>query len=434
MKPISQYLFLILLLTLLSHTARSQNPIPMPAQSRPVLILHATAHLGNGTVISDASIAFENGKLTLIDEAVAIKPAPNSNTYVIDATGKHVYPGFVNCNTTLGLTEVDAVRSTRDINEVGEYNPNVRSAIAYNADSKIIPTVRNNGILLAEVVPQGGTISGQSSVMQLDAWNWEDALYKTDIGIHLNWPNMRLLKNNENDSEEKQRERIATNLSKLESFFLEAKAYSVTATVEEENLRFEAMRGLFNGTKKLFVHAHYIKAIESAVSFCKRLSIQMVLVGGSDAWMATPLLRKNNVAVVIEKTHNLPPREDSDIDLPFKLPYLLQKDSVPFAISYDGSWNARNLPFQAGTAATYGLSKEEAVTSITLSPAKILGIDSQTGSLEVGKDANLIISSGDALDMRTNNIEVAFIKGRQLNPDDIQKQLYRKYKEKYKLN
>jgi imidazolonepropionase-like amidohydrolase len=422
------------LFCLFAITGKAQNPVPASAQAKPITILHGTAHLGNGKVISDAAVTFENGKIVFVGSAADVKVSTGDNNVLIDATGKYIYPGLINCNSTIGLTEVDMVRSTRDFSETGDYNPNVRSAIAYNTDSKIIPTVRSNGVLLAEVAPQSGTITGQSSVMQLDGWNWEDALYKADVGIHLHWPSMRISKTNENDPEEKQRERIFSRISKLEAYFKEAKAYSLSKKPDELNLRFEAMRGLLDDTKKLFVHAHYIKEIESAIGFCNRLGLKMVLVGGSDSWMATNLLRKNNIPVIILQTHNLPPREDSDVDLPYRLPSLLQKDSILFAIAFDGSWNTRNLPFEAGTAVAYGLTREEALQAITLSPAKILGIDSQTGSLEVGKDANIIISTGDVLDMRTSNIEKAFIKGRDISLDNVQKQLYRKYKDKYKLN
>jgi len=434
MKIATTKLSILLISVLSTSNIFSQNPAPALPQSGSVLIVNATAHLGNGTVIPNSVLAFDKGKITLVGDAATVHPDTTLYKTIIHAAGKHVYPGFINCNSTLGLTEIDLVRATRDMAEVGEMNPNIRSAISYNTDSKIIPTVRNNGILLTEVAPQGGTMTGQSSVMQMDAWNWEDAVYKEDVGIHLNWPNLFIFKNNENDPEEKQRERMSNNLQRIENYFKEAKAYSMAPTPEEKNLRFEAMRGLFDGSKKLFVHAWYIKSIESAVNFCKRMGIKMVLVGGADAWMTTELLRKNQVPVILVKTHILPPREDADIDLPYRMPYLLHRDSVLVAISFDGSWNARNLPFDAGTSAAYGLTKEEALMCITSAPAKILGIDGTTGTLETGKDANLFISTGDALDMRTLSVENIFIQGRNVSTDDIQKQLYRKYKEKYKLN
>lgn len=408
----------------------AQNPAPAKPQSETILIMNGTAHLGNGQVIENSAIGLENGKIIMIADATRIRLDKSKYKRTINAAGKHVYPGLIDCNSTLGLTEIDLVRSTRDFYEVGQMNPNVRSVIAYNTDSKLIPTVRSNGVLLTQVTPAGGTISGQSSVVEMDGWNWEDAVYKMDEGIHLNWPQMYIYKSTP-DNEENQRIRMQKGLDEIESFFRDAKEYAAENPPAEKNVRFEAMRGLFDGSKKLYVHCDYVKEILAAVDLCKRYSIKMVLVSGADAWKVSDVLKNNNVSVIVVKTHSLPPREDEDVDLPYKLPYLLKQAGITFAITADGSWQGRNIPFQAGTAAAYGLTKEEALTSITLDAAKILGIDATVGSLEEGKDATLIISSGDVLDMRTSNIENAFIRGKEIDLDNVQKQLYRKYEDKY---
>ena len=410
----------------------AQNPAPANAQREPILITGATAHLGNGQIINNAVIGFENGKLVIVAEASRFTGDKSKFKKVIDANGKHVYPGFIDCNSGIGLSEIDAVRATRDAGETGDMNTNVRSIIAYNTDSKIIPTLRNNGVLLAQIVPRGGTISGQSSVVEMDGWNWEDAAHKTDIGMHLNWPRMYVNKGEDPKQEEKQRENMNKALHSIEQFFKEAKAYDRSVPVEK-NLRLEAMKGLFDGSKKIFVHCDFVKEIVAAVNFCKRYEIKMVLVGGDDSWMVTDLLRENNVAVVLGRTHSLPPREDDDIDLPYKLPFLLKQGGVMCAQSIEGTWNVRNIGFMTGTSAAYGLTKEEALMCITSAPAKILGIDATVGTLEVGKDATFFISSGDALDVRTNHVERAFIRGKDINLDDVQKQLNAKYKEKYQL-
>ena len=427
-------------------SALAQNPAPAPVQSESIIIMNGTAHIGNGKVIENSVIGFENGKITLIGDATVIKLQEGKYKKKINAFGKHVYPGFINCNSSLGLTEIDLVRSTRDNYEVGDLNPNVRSIIAYNTDSKITPTVRSNGVLMEQIVPSGGTISGQSSVVVLDAWNWEDASYlptdsagqplrqagKTDEGIHLNWPQMYIAKYPGADPEDKQRDRMNKEMNNIEQLFSEAKAYAMSAPAEK-NLRLESMKGLFNGSKKLYVHCGYVKEIESAVLFSKKYGVKMVLVDGQDAWRVSSLLKENDIPVILGRVHSLPPREDDDIDLPYKLPYILKQAGVNYALSIDGSWQNRNLAFMAGTSAGYGLSKEEALMSITSAPAKILGIDNTVGTLETGKDATLFISSGDALDMRTNNVENAFIGGREINLDNVQKQLNAKYRKKYGL-
>ncbi len=436
--------FIYIIIAAFTVSAKAQRPDPVPAQSQRILIMNGIAHLGNGKVIENSAIGFENGKLTLVADATVIRLDKSKYDKVIDAQGKHIYPGLIECNSTLGITEIDLVRSTLDNYEVGEMNPNVRSLIAYNSDSRIIPTVRSNGVLLAQIVPSGGTISGQSSVVQLDAWNWEDAAYKTDEGIHLNWPRMYVYKGGNAEPDDVQRNKIQKQLNDLQLYFDEAKAYSLTAKATpagllganskittDQNLKFEAMRGLFDGTKSLYVHCDYVKEIISAVALADKFNLRLIIVGGGDSYRVTDLLKSKNVSVILGRTHSLPPREDDDVDLPYKLPSILAKAGINYTISMDGSWQARNLAFNAGTSAGYGLSKEEALMSITLNPAKILGISSTTGSIEEGKDATIIISSGDVLDMRTNHIEYAFINGREISLDNIQKQLNQTYQKKY---
>jgi imidazolonepropionase-like amidohydrolase len=409
------------------------NILPAPAQTKPVIITGATIHIGNGQLINNGYIAFDKGKITAVGEGTA----PNTNgADVIDATGKQVYPGFICPATTLGLVEIgEGARGTEDTQETGDINPNVRSIIAYNTDSKVIPTVRSNGILLAQPTPEGGLLSGQSSVVQLDAWNWEDAAYKTDIGVHINWPVMesrrrRRQQPSPGTPQESPEERHQKALDAVNSFFTQAKAYA-EAKPALINLRFEAMKGLFNGTKKLFVNADGAKEIIEAVNFAKKLGMQAVIVGGKESYLVTDLLKNNNVPVILRETQTLPAHEDDDVYLPYKLPKILQDAGVLYGLTGTGFWRQRNLPFEAGEACGYGLTKEQAISMITLNNAKILGIDKTTGTLEVGKDANLFVSKGDALDMITIDVLKAFIQGRDINLDNLHKQLYRKFAAKY---
>lgn len=430
--------------TLFAISANAQKPTPAPIQSQRILVMNGIAHLGNGKVIQNSTIGFVNGKLTLVADATLIKLDKSKFDKIIDAQGKHIYPGLIECNSTLGITEIDLVRSTNDNYEVGEMNPNVSSLVAYNTDSRIIPTVRSNGVLLAQVIPSGGTISGQSNVMQLDAWNWQDAAYKIDEGIHVNWPRMYVYRGGNAEPEDVQRNKIQHSLNDLQLYFDEAKAYSMSGSkiesfkfdaksskISDRNLKFEAMKGLFDKTKSLYVHCDYVKEIISAVSLAEKFGFKLVIVGGSDSYRVTDLLKSKNVAVILGRSHSLPPREDDDVALPYKLPSILAKAGILYTISVDGSWQSRNLAFNAGTSAAYGVSKEDALMSITLNAAKILGIDSATGSLEEGKDATLIISDGDILDMRFNHVVNAFINGREISLDNIQKQLNQTYETKY---
>ena len=425
-----QYIFSLLALIASSQISYGQATIyPAKAQNKPIAIIGATIHTGTGKVIENGYISFDNGKITGIGDATVVKFG--SNTEVISAGGKHVYPGFISPVTNLGLTEIEAIKATRDFQEVGDINPHVRSIIAYNTDSKVPNTLRSNGILMAQVTPQGGLISGQSSVVELDGWNWEDAAYKTDIAIHLNWPNSRISASPFAPSAEVQRERIQKTMTELENYFAQAQGYATMSKPDVTNTRFQAMKGLFNGSKKLFVAVESAKDIIAAVNFLKQYGVKPVIVGGAEAHLITSLLKDNGVSVILDEPQRLPERVADDVYLPYKQAKILQDAGVDFAISADGYWQQRNLPFMAGTASAYGLDKEQALAAITLNTARILGIDKTTGSLEVGKDATLFISNGDALDMITNDVEHAFIRGKNLNLDNLHKQLYKRYSEKY---
>ena len=355
---------------------------------------------------------------------------------VIDAKGKHVYPGFIAANSALGLVEVDAVRASDDQDEVGFMIPHVRSLIAYNTESKVVESMRPNGVLMAQVSPKGGRISGTSSIVQLDAWNWEDAAIKTDDGIHLNWPSAFSrgrwwlgepagLKPNKDYAEQ---------INEVVTFINDSRAY-LKGDKTPKNLPFEAIQGLYNGKQKLFIHVNDEKGITDAIHFAKDNKIdQLVIVGGAEAHKVTDLLKQNSIPVLINTPHTLPANGDQDYDMPFKLGKLLYDADILVGIQVGNAENfqSRNLPFYAGTCAAYGIDKENALKLITSNNAKILGIDAFVGTLEAGKDATLFISEGDALDMRTNILTHAFIQGREISLESHQTELWKRYSEKYK--
>lgn len=427
-----KYVFLFSIM--LSLLAKAQETIyPAPAQKGAVVITNATLHVGNGQVLQNASVHFENGKI----KAVGSNIAPVAGAEIINAQGRQVYPGLILAASNLGLVEVNAVRASSDVQEIGELNPNIRSIVAYNTDSKVTNTLRSNGILLANIVPQGGLVAGRSSVVQLDAWNWEDAAYKIDAGLHVYMPSLlpRPLFVQAAPGAPDPVKAGLEAVDRFRSLLLEAKAhFAVAESNGQTNLKFEAVRGLFDKSMKLYVHANTIRQILIALDIAKEAGVEMVLVGGADSWRVAGLLKQNGVAVILNQPHSLPMLDDDDVDQPYKTPALLQQAGVLFAISDDdGQTRGRNLPFNAGTAAAYGLDKEAALQAITLNAAKILGIADKAGSIEVGKDANIIIVEGDVLDMRSSVITDAFIQGRKITLDDKQKQLYERYKHKYNL-
>jgi len=434
------------LLLLVGFSKAQETVYPAKEFRGKLFIANGTVHVGNGTVIENATIEVNNGKIVRVGADVTA----GKEDKVIDAKGKQVYPGLILSSTDLGLKEIaNGVRGSNDYVEIGDINPSVRSIVAYNTDSKVIGTLRANGILLASITPEGGEISGTSSVVQLDAWNWEDAAYKYDNGIHINMPSFIQRFGRRGGGappagiggrfggaaggEQADPTKLALEkVDQLKSFFKQAKAYLEETSHKETNIKFEAVKGLFDKKQKLFVHADQVKQMLSAIDFVKEFGFDVVIVGGSESFQIADILKANNIAVILGQEHALPATEDDDVDQPYKTPAALQKAGVLFALNdtHDES-RYRNLSYNAGTAATYGLSKEQALQAITLNAAKVLGIDDKTGSLEAGKDANIVVADGDILDMKSSNVVYAFIQGRQVSLDNKQKQLYERYKYKY---
>lgn len=426
-QTIYNLLFLFLTITI------SAQQTPASKQTVDFSIEGAKAHLGNGEVIENSLIMFSNGKITFVGSALA-KIARMGT--IINASGRHVYPGFIIANSSLGLGEIDAVRATLDDNEVGGMIPHVQSLVAYNAESKVVESMRPNGVLMGQITPRGGVISGASSIVQFDAWNWEDAAIKVNDGIHLNWPQSfsegRAWRGEEAGT--KPNKDYLKEVENLVSFIRNGKSY-LNSLKSTKNLPYEALEGLFNGSKNLYVHASGVKEITDALNFSKEMGIpKLVIVHGNDAYKIADLLVKNNIPVIIERPHRLPNNEDDDYDLPYKTAKLLIEKGVVVAIGMEGDMermNSRNLPFYAGTCAAYGLNKEGALKLITSNAAKILGIDAFAGTLEAGKDATLFISEGDALDMKTNKLTDAFIQGRKISLETHQTELWQRYVKKY---
>jgi imidazolonepropionase-like amidohydrolase len=403
-----------------------------------ILLLDGILHVGTGEIMNNSAIGINNGKIIFVKNALAYTVRKNEWDTIIDLKGQYVYPGFVAPNSTLGLTEIDAVRATNDFSEVGDLNPHIRSLIAFNVESKVISTVRTNGVLITQATPRNGTISGSSSVLHLSGWNWEDAVIKTDDGIHLNWPNSIQYGGwRAGASEIKRNEKYEENKNRISVFFQSAKLYSENTKNAQIDLRFNAMKEIFSGTKRLYFHADDIQQILDIIDFSKSHGIKFpVIVGGYDSYLVADRLKDAKIPVMLPRIHSLPQNEDDPIDLPFQLPFLLYKAGVKFCLQNEGdmeAMNARNIPFLAGTAVAYGLPIEEAIKSISLNACEILGIDKDYGSVEVGKHATLFVSRGNALDMKTNDVSLILMNGNFIETKNFQTDLYIKYKNKLGL-
>lgn len=414
----------------LTGLAHALAPTPAPPQAAPIAISQVTVHVGDGEVIANATVTFQGGRITAVGTDV-----DTAGHQVLDGAGRHLYPGFVLPDSRLGLSEVSSLPETVDAEERGQVNPNVRALIAYNTDSEMGPTLRFNGILIAQVAPEGGIVSGSSSIVQLDAWNWEDAALTADDGIFVNWPAQRqgrfdfstfTFKYEKNKQYEVQ-------MLALDTLFQDAATYAERPAGTATNLKLAAMQGLHSGRTRLFVRTDEARDAVRAVEFARRHGVQHVVIVGDEGLLpAADYLAEHEVGVIVMGVHRLPGEAHHDVHAPYRFAGQLVAAGVKTGLGNAGLFNARNLPFHAGTAGAHGgLDREQTLRLITLSNAELLGIDGRLGSIAVGKDATFFVSEGDALDMRTNQLTHAFINGRALVLEGTQQALYERFREKY---
>ncbi|ABV88176.1 amidohydrolase family protein [Shewanella pealeana] len=437
----------------LCFMANAHDMLPAKAQSQTILFTNATVHTVTNGVMQDSDVLIADGKVIAVAQdldvakAEVTEPATSnsSNTslnssmsqdyselldgvQIIDASGKHLYPGLIALDTTMGLIEVEMMRPSNDAYEVGDINPQLEAISAFNPDSEIIPTVRVNGITHAQVVPQGDGLAGQSALVSMDSWTVEDALVESNKQFHLYWPHIRWL-SKDSDKRKEQQQDLKLRIEKVYAAFLDGQRYQLAAksgNVNKKDLRWQALAPLYEGKAQLFVHAQSQKQIEEAIALSKQFGFKLVIVGGYDAWRVAGALAEVNAKVIYNRTLTLPKRNDEPIDLAFKIPALLKQAQVPFALAFSSDWNSRNLPFAAGQTVAYGLTKEEALKSITLDAAKVLDIHDM-GAIAPGFRANIILATGDILDPMQAGIESIYIDGRKIDLNNRHQQLYQKY-------
>lgn len=412
------------------------DQIPGAPQKQPILIQNGVLHtVSNGTLVNH-SVLIKEGKIAEIAPSIASDPSYE----VIDAQGKHVYPGLFDSLSYLGLVEIDSVNATIDNAEVGSLNPNVRANAAFNPDSESIPVARANGILFSLVSPTGGLISGRSAVMQLDGWTWEDMSVRADATMTIQWPRFgnsggrgrgargqRDAGANEGEGGER--------LGPLHEIIRETRAYAAAKSSSQPtiDLRLEAMIPVIEGKTPVLVQANTAKQIQTAVAFCKQHGLKMILLGGADAMECAQLIKEADIPVVLSGIYRIPNRRDSAYDSVYSLPSQLQAQGIRFSIATDGRFGAsgvRNLPYHAAAACGFGLDPEIALRAITLSPAEIYGVADRIGSLQPGKDASIFISDGDILETATQ-VQHAWIQGRKVDLSSRHTDLNNKYKIKY---
>lgn len=424
----------VLIMTLgFTSSSFGHDQVPGSPQIKPILIEGVTVHVIDGPVIENAKVLFEAGRIVAVGTNVV---APK-NTVVIDASGQHVYPGLIESVTDIGLREISAVDATDDRTEFGSLNPNVRSWVAVNPDSELIPVARAGGVLIAGTAPRGRWIRGQASVLQLDGWTAAEMTLLAPSGLYVDWTAMEPRDSDDKKKADRRREKH----EELDELLDEAKRYRAARNDRPDatptDVRLESLLPVIDRKRPLIVQANVKSSIESAVAYAQKQQLRLVVYGGYDAAECADLLKRYDVPVIISSTYRLPLRRGDAYDAPYTLPERLRQLGIRFAIggagagSPGGAASARNLPYHAGVAVAHGLPHEDALRAITLSAAEILGVGDRVGSITAGKDATLVVVDGDILETESN-VTHAFIQGRAVDLGSRHKMLYEKYKQKYR--
>jgi imidazolonepropionase-like amidohydrolase len=420
---------------MLAVAAGAQVTIPVPPQSQPVVLKGATLHTVTKGTIPNGMIVLDAGKIRAIGANVPIPEGAR----VVDVTGKHIYPGLIDAYSTVGIAEIGAVDMSNDIREIGDFNPNVRAEVAVNAESRHIGTTRSAGVLTAFSTPEGGVVSGLSSAMSLEGWTWEEMSLKGAAALNVNWPDPNVRpggfggrggRGGRGGGAQEAPKTYAQQVQEIKDFFGEARAYrdAVKAgQVVRTDTRFAAMIPALDGTIPVVVAAEGVAQINDAITWAKGEKLKLVIRGGRDAIHVADRLKAEKVPVILTSTMAAPERTYEGYDGAYHMPARLFEAGVKFAIAGgSGSLYSYRLPWDAGVAVAFGLPEEEALKAVTINAAEVMGIADRLGSLEVGKDATLMITTGTPLDM-TSNIEQDYIQGREVNMMDIQKFFFEKY-------
>ncbi|MDP5190073.1 amidohydrolase family protein [Rheinheimera baltica] len=422
--------FAALASSLTTSAVLAHDMVPGQVQKAPILLTGLTVHTVTDGVKVDSDVLLVDGKIAAVGKDLT---APDGAT-VMALDGKHLYPGLIALANQLGLIEIEAVRATDDTTEVTQTNPDIKARLAYNADSEVIPTIRSNGFAYSMVYPSGSMLMGQSSLMQLDAWNHQDALVAEGTGLHIRWPNASTLGSRWNPKPaDEVRKANAEQLEKLQQYFKDAKAYY---DAEKAGLntgldsRWHEMLAVFDAKRPLFVHADDERQIRQAILLAKEYGLKLTIVGGRDSWRMADELAAAMVSVIYTAPYGLPSRGDENYQQAFIVPKTLQDAGVQYALSLDGFWDTRNLVFAAGQAISFGLTPEQALRSVTINAAQIAGVADKIGSIEVGKAASLVVSDGDIFDYLGHKVTHLWIDGREVDLNNRHKQLHHKYQQR----
>ena len=398
-------------------------------------ITNARIYTVAGPVIERGAIVIRNGKIEAVGANVQAPPGAPT----VDAAGGHVYPGFINARTTVGIGE-PGVRGYDDSGEMLDYNQHMRTRMAYHAASDAIPVARANGITSVAVAPTGGIFGGEVPVMNLDGWTFEEATVKPNVGITFNFPPLGgggggrggggggrggAAPGGDRTFDDVRRERDR-RLTEIERVLDEARAYARLGANRAMNWEMEALVPVVERRLPLIVNVSRDQDIRDAVAWAEKARVKIIISGGTEANLVAPLLKEKNIPVILGNILGPPSRPDGFHASTYQLAGELAKAGVKFAFSSGDNTNVRLLPNQAGMSVAWGLDRDAAIRALTIDAAQILGVADRVGTIEPGKDANLFIANGDPLEIKTQ-ISRVVIKGRDVGLQNKHLALYEMY-------
>lgn len=398
---------------------------PAPPQAEPIAITGGTIHTVTQSVIEQGTVLFKDGIIIAVGTQVDIP----DNALIIDATGKHIYPGMIHGRSTVGLMEVARIGVSTDLEEIGLINPNIRAQSAFHPASAHLPVAAVHGVTTVVPTPRGGLIAGMPVAMMTDGWTWEEMTIREGLGLAIYWPSHR----NKNEYEER--------VKQLQDAFDNARRYKKARNALEAgqagahhpfDIRWEAMLPVLRQEIPVFITVNDLKQIKAAIAWTEKEDLKPILVGGRDIGLAANLIAAKGIPVMLSGVISGPSRQWEGYDEGYKTPLYLYEAGVDFCIAGDaGAASAYRLSHHAAAAVAFGLPEKQGLKAITINAAQILGIDDMLGSIEVGKDATLIISSGNLLEIKSETVQV-FIRGRKIDMTDKHLHLYEHYLEKHR--
>jgi imidazolonepropionase-like amidohydrolase len=402
-----------------------------PACGQDLLIRGATIHPVTSARIDGSLLLIKGGLIAEIGPKIK---APKG-IKTLDARGLHVYPGLIDSATAIGLHEITSVLESLDTAELGDFNPHLRAISSVNPASDHIPVTRANGLTAVITLPSGGVLSGQGALIHLDGWTWEEMAVLPAAAIRLNFPIRRSGGRRRGQSEPEQERgdaerELRARLAALDEFFESARRYKAAKAAGGDgfrrDLKLESMLPVIDKTRPVMIVAERASTVKAALDFVEKQKIRAILAGVREPGDQLARIKTLGIPAIVPEVHALPLEEDDPYDSQYTLPGELHRAGIKIAFgSFDVSFS-RNLPFEAAAAVAFGLPREEALKALTINPAEIWGVADRIGSIETGKWADLIITSGDPLETQTR-IQHMLIRGKEVSLENKHTGLYKHY-------